>query len=75
MEAVLSGQTPERAAEVARISVPSAIYQIKDSDPAQAREIQKRVSEQFLENFSEGLAVTRFERTPEAGSYIFTAPI
>jgi predicted GNAT superfamily acetyltransferase len=52
--------------------VPSAIYQIKDTDPARAREIQKQVSEQFLENLSKGLAVTRFERTPESGSYIFT---
>ena len=29
---------------VARISVPAAIYEIKENDPAQAREIQKRVS-------------------------------
>jgi predicted GNAT superfamily acetyltransferase len=60
------------ATEIARISVPATIYQIKGTDPASAREIQKRVSEQFLENLSKGLAVTRFERTPEAGSYIFT---
>jgi predicted GNAT superfamily acetyltransferase len=74
VEAVLNGGTPAAATEVARISVPSAIYQIKDADPAQAREIQKRVSAQFLKNFAGGLVVTRFERTPEAGSYIFTAP-
>jgi predicted GNAT superfamily acetyltransferase len=61
-----------RAPEAARIAIPSTIYQIKDTDPATAREIQKRVSEQFLENLSKGLAVTRFERTAEAGSYIFT---
>jgi predicted GNAT superfamily acetyltransferase len=72
VEAVLSGRTPEQAAEVARISVPSAIYQIKDTDPSAAREIQKRVSETFLKNLSDGLVVTRFERTPESGSYIFT---
>lgn len=72
VEAVLAGHAPERAEEVARISVPNAIYQIKDNDPAQAREIQKRVSQQFLENFSSGLAVTRFERTDESGNYIFT---
>jgi predicted GNAT superfamily acetyltransferase len=74
----LSQSSPARqsgdshAPEAARISVPSAIYQIKDTDPARAREIQKQVSEQFLENLSKGLAVTRFERTPESGSYIFT---
>jgi predicted GNAT superfamily acetyltransferase len=73
VEAVLAAQAPERLPEAARVSVPSAIYQIKDTDPVQAREIQKGVSEQFLRNFSEGLVVTRFERTSEFGSYIFTA--
>jgi predicted GNAT superfamily acetyltransferase len=57
---------------VARISVPAEIYDIKERDPAHAREIQKRVSDQFLENFSKGLAVTGFERTPEAGTYLFS---
>jgi predicted GNAT superfamily acetyltransferase len=57
---------------LARISVPAEIYSIKESDPARAREIQKRVSEQFLDNFSKGLAVTGFERTPEAGTYLFS---
>ena len=57
---------------VARISVPAEIYQIKESDPARAREIQRGVSDQFLENFSKGLAVTGFERTPEAGTYLFS---
>jgi predicted GNAT superfamily acetyltransferase len=72
VKAILDAHAPERLPEAARVSVPSAIYQIKDTDPAQAREIQKRVSERFLENLLRGLAVTRFERTPEAGSYIFT---
>jgi predicted GNAT superfamily acetyltransferase len=71
--AVLDGRAPEQDAEIARISVPSSIYQLKTSDPPHAREIQKRVSEQFLENLSRGLSVTRFERTPEAGTYIFTS--
>ncbi len=76
VEAVIGGlsrdHSPEQAAELSRISVPSDIYQIKDIDPARAREIQQRVSNQFLDNLSKGLAVTRFERAPEAGSYIFT---
>jgi predicted GNAT superfamily acetyltransferase len=76
VEAVITGgslePTGEQTPELARISVPSAIYQIKDTDPARAREIQESVSSQFLDNLSKGLAVTRFERTPEAGSYIFT---
>ncbi|HTS78012.1 MAG TPA: hypothetical protein VMG40_17495 [Bryobacteraceae bacterium] len=72
VEAILKGDKPERAPCIARISVPAEIYGIKDSNPARAREIQKRVSDQFLENTSKGLAVTGFERSPEAGTYIFT---
>jgi predicted GNAT superfamily acetyltransferase len=73
VEAVLDARAPERLPEAARVSVPSAIYQIKDTDPRLAREIQRSVSEQFLRNFSDRLVVTHFERTPEFGSYIFTA--
>ena len=73
VEAILGARSPERLPEAARVSVPSAIYEIKDTDPVRAREIQKRVSEQFLKNFSDGLSVTRFERTSGFGSYIFTA--
>ncbi len=57
---------------VDRISIPSDIYTIKEADTARAREIQKRVTDQFRENFAKGLTVVRFERTPEAGSYIFS---
>jgi predicted GNAT superfamily acetyltransferase len=72
VETILAGKTPERTEVVARISVPADIYTIKENDHARAREIQKRVSDQFLENFSKGLAVTGFERTPESGTYLFT---
>jgi predicted GNAT superfamily acetyltransferase len=72
VEAILKGEKPERAPCAASISVPAAIYEIKESDPSRAREIQKRVSDQFLENTSKGLAVTGFERTREAGRYLFT---
>jgi predicted GNAT superfamily acetyltransferase len=72
VEAILAGKAPERAEIVTRISVPSEIYTIKETDSARAREIQKRVSNDFLENFAKGLAVTGFERTPEAGTYLFS---
>jgi len=72
VETLLAGSKLERAETVARISVPSDIYTIKESDPARAREIQKRVSQEFLDHFSKGLAVTGFERTPEAGTYLLT---
>lgn len=72
VEMILAGAQPERAPCAARICVPAEIYEIKEHDPARAREIQKRVSDQFQEHLSNGLAVTRFERSPEAGTYIFT---
>jgi predicted GNAT superfamily acetyltransferase len=70
VEAILSGQKPERPPIVERISILTEIYEIKATDPSRAREIQKRVSDRFLELFSKGLAVVGFERTPEAGTYL-----
>jgi predicted GNAT superfamily acetyltransferase len=72
VEAILARREPERFDEINRIAVPSTIYELKANDVPRAREIQKRVSTAFLDNVSRGLAVTRFERSPEAGSYIFT---
>jgi predicted GNAT superfamily acetyltransferase len=72
VETILGGGEPQRARHEAIIAVPASIYEIKANDLSRAREIQKRVSAQFLENFSKGLTVTAFERTPEAGTYIFT---
>ncbi len=69
---ILAGEQPERREIVARISVPSDIYTIKDTEPEKAREIQKRVSGQFLELFAKGLAVTGFERTSDAGTYLLS---
>ncbi|PYT18554.1 MAG: acetyltransferase [Acidobacteria bacterium] len=68
--AIIAGRPPERPPVKARISVPSDIYAIKENDPRRAREIQMRVSDQFLDHFSKGLAVVGFERTPEAGHYL-----
>ena len=70
VEAALAGKTPEHSHAVARISVPSTIDSLKRNDPAQAREIQKRVSGEFLEYFSKDLAVVGLERTPDAGIYL-----
>jgi predicted GNAT superfamily acetyltransferase len=72
VEAILSGRTPERAAVAARIAVPSDIETIKQTDLPRAREIQKRVSNQFLDSFSKGLVVTGYERTSETGTYLLT---
>ncbi len=72
VDAILRGHQPDRAPHEASIAVPASIYEIKGTDPVLAREIQKRVSGEFQEHFSKGLVVTAFERTPEAGKYIFT---
>lgn len=70
VEAILEGRPFERAAVEARITVPADIAEIRSNDHTRAREIQKRVSDQFLEYFGKGLAVIGFERSPEAGSYL-----
>jgi predicted GNAT superfamily acetyltransferase len=69
-EAIVTGQPFERAPTEARIAVPSNIAEIRTTDHRQAREIQQRVSDQFLENFDKGLAVIGFERSAEAGTYL-----
>lgn len=70
--ALLEGREMPRREVVARISITNDIYKIKASDFAQAREIQMRVADQFLENFSKNLAVTGFERSAENGTYLFS---
>ena len=70
--ALLEGREMPRREVVARISITNDIYKIKAGDFAQAREIQMRVADQFLENFSKNLAVTGFERSAENGTYLFS---
>jgi predicted GNAT superfamily acetyltransferase len=54
----------------ARIAVPEDIGALRTSDPHRVREIQSRVSEQFLSCLDQGLTVIGFERTKEAGIYL-----
>ncbi|MCX6597248.1 MAG: acetyltransferase [Acidobacteria bacterium] len=68
---LLAGQPEPRPEIVARIDVPSNIGDIKRTDPARAREIQKSVSEQFDRYLSQGLAVVAFDRGESTGSYLF----
>lgn len=67
---ILEGNPVKYSDAAARIEVPAEIDSIKRADPARAREIQTRVREAFLRNLSNELAVTGFERTPDAGIYI-----
>lgn len=69
-EAIVKGQPFERAPAEARIAVPADIAEIRAHDHKRAREIQQRVSDQFLEYLNKGLAVIGFERSAEAGTYL-----
>ena len=55
---------------LARIEVPGDIELLRRSDPAKARDIQKRISDRFIEEFEKGRAVTGFERREDAGVYL-----
>ena len=70
VEAIINKQPFERNPIEARISVPADIAEIRSNDYKRAREIQLRISEQFLEQFGKGLAVIGFERSDEAGTYL-----
>jgi predicted GNAT superfamily acetyltransferase len=70
--ALLQGREMPRPEVVARISITNNIYKIKANDFTQAREIQKRVADQFQEYFAKNLAVTGFERSAENGTYLLS---
>jgi predicted GNAT superfamily acetyltransferase len=70
VEAVVGGQPSAGPCVEARVSVPSEIAQIRATEPARAREVQRAIGEQFQSNFACGLAVIGFERSPEAGTYL-----
>src|SRR6266704_1486673 len=70
VRAAVDGRPVNRPAIEATIDVPSDIAELRQSDPKQAREIQKAVGERFRKLFDMGLAVIGFERSEEAGSYL-----
>jgi predicted GNAT superfamily acetyltransferase len=53
-----------------RIAIPSDIDATRVKDPARAREIQVKASEEFRAAFDRELAVIGFERSEEAGTYL-----
>ncbi|MBV9302790.1 MAG: GNAT family N-acetyltransferase [Acidobacteriaceae bacterium] len=69
-EAVCSNGRLEKPETQAVISVPNEIAQLREDDPARAREIQNAISEDFNQYFQSGLAVVGFERTDHAGKYL-----
>jgi predicted GNAT superfamily acetyltransferase len=67
--AVVERRRPAEVIE-ARIDVPIDIEVLRRSDPAAAREIQKRISDRFVEEFEKGRSVIGFERRTDAGVYL-----
>jgi len=70
VRAALTGQPVPRPAIEARIAVPTDIAGMKRSNPAKAREVQERVSHQFLEGFRAGLTVVSIEQSQSEGTYL-----
>lgn len=70
--ALKRGESLARTPYIASVKVPAYIAEMRERDPSRAREIQASVAEQFEHYFREGLAVTGFERTPEAGLYLLS---
>jgi predicted GNAT superfamily acetyltransferase len=69
-EAISAGRPFQRNNVAARISVPSDIAQIRNSQPSRAKEIQAGLANQFDQHFQAGLAVIGFERSDNAGTYL-----
>ena len=58
---------------LARIPVPVGLDRLRRTDPNEVLEIQQRVARLFQQNLANGLAVTGFERSAEAGTYLFSS--
>ena len=54
----------------ARIAVPVEIALLREVDADKAREVQHRVSQQFMDHLSNGLTVIGFEKTDTHGVYL-----
>lgn len=67
---IVDGTPYQRPAVLERIAVPADIAHIRANDPKRAREIQKSISEGFLQYFDRGLAVIGFEKSAEFGTYL-----
>src|SRR6266581_2010132 len=68
--AAVNDRPVNRPAIEATIEVPNAIAELRQTEPKQAREIQKAVGERFQKLFDMGLAVIGFDRSETAGSYL-----
>jgi predicted GNAT superfamily acetyltransferase len=69
--AIVAGEEFPRNPVELRVAIPADIAEIRTNDPKRAREIQQKASEQFQSAFDRGLAVIGFEKSKEAGTYLF----
>jgi predicted GNAT superfamily acetyltransferase len=70
--AIIEGAGRQREPIRARIAVPVEIAVLRRENLPKALEIQKAVSNQFLDHFDRGLAVTGFERSDKFGTYLLS---
>jgi predicted GNAT superfamily acetyltransferase len=69
VRAILAGQPEPRPEILARIYVPGNIDVLRQENPSQLREIQQRVTSEFLELFRQGLTVVGVERDAAGGGH------
>jgi predicted GNAT superfamily acetyltransferase len=69
--AIVAGEEFPRNPVEMRVAIPADIAEIRANDPRRARDIQQKASEQFQSAFDRGLAVIGFEKSKEAGTYLF----
>ena len=67
---IINGTAAEKPAIEARVAIEANIGELRRTHPTQAREIQLRASEQFIEHFRKGLAVVGLERSADYGTYL-----
>lgn len=70
VHAVVTGADSRRPPVAERIFVPVEIEELRRTDQGRAREIQKRISDKFLECFERGLTCAGFEMSDAGGTYL-----
>lgn len=68
--AAIGDIAPQMADAPARIELPSALEQWKQSDPAKVQEVQSRVRQEFAGYFARGYAAVGFRPSPATGAYL-----
>jgi predicted GNAT superfamily acetyltransferase len=69
VEAIVNGRADARPPVEASVELPADIADLRKTDPKKAREVQKRIGEEFQRHFSGGLAVIGLERGAETVRY------